>query len=408
MLWLENNPNGSQSNNLLAEGFTSLSNQTYDNYNRNVRTAGTGILGTINSMTAGGAALFRSREVIIPDLTEGWTARVSRSTGQVFFIHLATGTTQFSVPPGYADPQDTTSMTGTGNKMETLDEEGMDDGNQANESSSAYMATRSTYEPTSPTGLQPCTYPQNALLEGFPTQSNIKFNSEASSFVSNSHSRERGSSTGSTGGIFRRSMDAVYSDAEETALSSNRALWDEGSGYSIADANFSVSSTTDTSSNYSPLFSSMHATHQLSSNTTGTAYIDNDMNLSTGTGSTNHSSAATSNLSVSSASHSNGNIEIYSTITTVNGTTTVNPTYPDDLMTQDNTSTNHTTNVYNDSYIPPSPPATPLYPPSTILPHVGIAMTASPAPADDSSGYFLGQLSPNTTSRNSSDGNLTL
>jgi len=46
---------------------------------------------------------YRSRTVVIEDLPSEWTARVSKHTGYVYFVHTATGATQYSVPSGYAD-----------------------------------------------------------------------------------------------------------------------------------------------------------------------------------------------------------------------------------------------------------------------------------------------------------------
>lgn len=43
------------------------------------------------------------REVEIVGLPEGWTARVSRHSGEVYFINTETGHSQNAVPPGFAD-----------------------------------------------------------------------------------------------------------------------------------------------------------------------------------------------------------------------------------------------------------------------------------------------------------------
>jgi hypothetical protein len=115
-------------------------------------------------------------------------------------------------------------------------------------------------EPISPTGMRPCTIPQNALLEGSPAQSGVKYNSAASSYVGSSGGGERGRGGGAgagAGGAFRSAMDA-YCD-EESACSS-RAVWDEGSsGYSLNDAAYSVSSTTNSTSGGSPVFGGMRS-----------------------------------------------------------------------------------------------------------------------------------------------------
>ena len=47
--------------------------------------------------------LYEPRVVVIEGLDPAWTARVSRRTGQVYFIHIESGATQLAVPPGFAD-----------------------------------------------------------------------------------------------------------------------------------------------------------------------------------------------------------------------------------------------------------------------------------------------------------------
>merc|ERR1711991_155684 len=42
-------------------------------------------------------------DVFIHGLPEGWSAKVSRHTGEIYFVNNATGNTQFAVPPGFAD-----------------------------------------------------------------------------------------------------------------------------------------------------------------------------------------------------------------------------------------------------------------------------------------------------------------
>lgn len=46
---------------------------------------------------------YRSREVVVLDLPEGWGAKVSKTLGTVYFVHLESGHTQNEVPPGFAD-----------------------------------------------------------------------------------------------------------------------------------------------------------------------------------------------------------------------------------------------------------------------------------------------------------------
>jgi hypothetical protein len=249
MLWLENNPTRSYTASYSGNYLPALTFPTnaYPYPNNGLPSGYSGFT------QAKSAPLFRSKQIYIPDLTEGWTARVSKSSGQVYFIHLATGTTQFSVPPGYADAgssMDTAvDLSGsTGDNVYT--EEGMVDDSTGDDA-----ARLMQNEPISPTGMRPCTIPQNALLEGSPAQSGVKYNSAASSYVGSSSGGRNGASAG-TGGAFRNAMDA-YSD--EASACSSRAVWDEGSGYSLNDAAFSVSSTTNSTSGGSPVFGSMRA-----------------------------------------------------------------------------------------------------------------------------------------------------
>jgi len=46
---------------------------------------------------------FVGRDVEIVGLPPNWTARVSRHSGEIYFINHLTGKTQSAVPPGYAD-----------------------------------------------------------------------------------------------------------------------------------------------------------------------------------------------------------------------------------------------------------------------------------------------------------------
>ena len=46
---------------------------------------------------------YKPREVVIEGLPAGWTARVSRHSGDIYFVHNATNRSQSCVPPGFAD-----------------------------------------------------------------------------------------------------------------------------------------------------------------------------------------------------------------------------------------------------------------------------------------------------------------
>ena len=65
---------------------------------------------------------YAGRVVVIEGLPLGWTARVSRSTGQVVFLHSESQFEQFQVPPGFADDADgKSSSNGAGNGMSFSD-----------------------------------------------------------------------------------------------------------------------------------------------------------------------------------------------------------------------------------------------------------------------------------------------
>jgi hypothetical protein len=51
-------------------------------------------------------ALFYGKVVEIEGLSSDWTAKVSSTTGCIYFIHNESGHTQHSVPPGFADASD--------------------------------------------------------------------------------------------------------------------------------------------------------------------------------------------------------------------------------------------------------------------------------------------------------------
>ena len=49
---------------------------------------------------------FVSRDVLIHDMPEGWGARVSSTSGEIYFYHIESGHSQREVPPGFADMPD--------------------------------------------------------------------------------------------------------------------------------------------------------------------------------------------------------------------------------------------------------------------------------------------------------------
>jgi hypothetical protein len=394
MLWLENNPTNSYASassfGYPAGGYAypTFSVQNSNHANR-----------SFNKPKA--TPLYRCKQVCISDLTEGWTARVSRSSGQVYFIHLATGTTQFSVPPGYADvgsDHDTAiDLCGGGSKGEAAmkgcnnNGDSDSDGDMDDADDTGGNAVDGRMEPVSPTGLRPCTIPQNALLEGGPARRNVKNNSAASSYVgsgskegSGAKNRSRGSSIG--GGAFRSAMDAYTSDD-----ASDRAVWDDGSsGYSLNDPSFSVSSATNSTCD-SPLFSSLSRPKS-----------------STG-------------ILTASRANGNGNGAAASGLTQQSITQPVVPqqqqqqatTGPQFLSTTSNGFATAAAQPQHYQPAPPPPPGEVGYPltqepaPQAISADSnGIAMLASAPDADNTSDYFIGGYTPQMSSTNTSTGNL--
>lgn len=87
-LWFENNP-GIQSQSTYASYTLSSSGNAYNPVS---------VLPMIRP--EGG---WMKRDVVIEGLDPEWKATVSRTTGQIYFTHIATGVSQQCVPPGFAD-----------------------------------------------------------------------------------------------------------------------------------------------------------------------------------------------------------------------------------------------------------------------------------------------------------------
>lgn len=218
MLWLENNPTNVRSSSYLP-GMGFMGNNggggTYADYQ-----------GTFPRPKS--QPRYRARAVHIEGLPSEWTARVSKTTGYIYFAHIATGVTQYCVPTGFAD------LSGSGSPENAIDLSGTaasnndpDDGNMADDSKDLSMEQE--IEPLSPVSdPQGIHHMQNIMAQNQYQQSGAK------------------SGNTSSGG-FRSAMDEYFSDQ---SVSSSKAVWDEGSGYSLNDPNhtYSVSSTTTNSS----------------------------------------------------------------------------------------------------------------------------------------------------------------
>lgn len=67
---------------------------------------------------------WKGKVVKIEGLDSDWTARVSRSNGQIYFTNNITGVQIYSVPPGFADldPEEVTNQPETNTNVNTNDE----------------------------------------------------------------------------------------------------------------------------------------------------------------------------------------------------------------------------------------------------------------------------------------------
>lgn len=104
LLWIENNPSPYQTYN--PWGFDpAAAASSYSQYNHALLNTSSSIFSqpTLATATSKHPTQWYSREVLIQDFPQDWSARVSRSSGQIDFVHLPTGRRQYSVPPGYAD-----------------------------------------------------------------------------------------------------------------------------------------------------------------------------------------------------------------------------------------------------------------------------------------------------------------
>eukprot|EP01032_Pedospumella_encystans_P026310 gene26310-29720_t len=96
MLWLENNPTSYSSANHIYGASTYAEMPFYP-------TMMPALANPSGFQRPRNQPKYRSRTVVIEDLPSEWTARVSKHTGYVYFVHTASGATQYSVPTGYAD-----------------------------------------------------------------------------------------------------------------------------------------------------------------------------------------------------------------------------------------------------------------------------------------------------------------
>lgn len=271
MLWLENNPTSYSSANHIFGGGTYSELPFYPGM----------MSGAVSSNTfqrPRSQPRYRARTVTIQDLPSEWTARVSKHTGYVYFVHNATGATQYCVPTGYADLSG-----GTGSSQsDALDLSGDqvpnntdEDNDDMEEDSKEGSMEAVRIEPVSPVAdAHSFSMMANTAAHSRPRRSGQKSNSNAThthqSTTNNDNSNKRSA--------FRDAMDEYHSDNSVNSgntASSSKAVWDEGSGYSLNDPAYSVSSTTtnNSSADENSVFGHMasHSRSTFTSTNTNTA-----------------------------------------------------------------------------------------------------------------------------------------
>lgn len=345
-----------------------------------------------------GTPMFRPREVVIEGLPAGWSARVSKHSGQVYFVDQSTGKTQYSVPTGYAD-RDTDGVVELSHSANSHDEEGMADDLDGSMEQDA---------PDSPVAGPPNSIdPRNSRPVAH--RSGVK-----SDGTYNNSTRD------SIGGAFRSAMDdyQAYSDASVASdASSNKAVWDDGSGYSLNDGTYSVSSTTNSTTDNSPVFGSMRGGHAGggTGSLTSTFLSGNNSMLTTASSTSDalNPNTALPQHDTNQNNHSNhnnhsnmqyfGHHSIYGN----QGNHTVN-------CHQNNHNGAHEGPMTQDPT--PTPLDAPLYPQASAgngngnsshsggsRPSSGIAMLGPASEADHSNDYFLGAFTPASSQHSSTN-----
>uniref|UniRef100_A0A7S3GWP7 WW domain-containing protein n=1 Tax=Spumella elongata TaxID=89044 RepID=A0A7S3GWP7_9STRA len=278
MLWLENNPTSYSSANHIYGASTYAEMPFYP--------AMMPVVANPNTFQRPRTQpKFRSRTVIIEDLPGEWTARVSKHTGYVYFVHTATGATQYSVPTGYADlsgtsENDALDLSGDKAPNNSDNDDGMDDDTNSKEGSMEAVGIEPVSPMAEPHGFSSVLH-HTATTTFAPRRSGKKSHSSHSSGRNTNHSTSNNHSEGSA---FRDAMDdyhSVHSDqsvhSDDHTASSSKALWDEGSGYSLNDPAYSVSSTTTNNSS-----ADEHSVfgHMASTNPSNTSFTSTNTNIS--------------------------------------------------------------------------------------------------------------------------------
>jgi len=286
MLWLENNPTSSYSSSYQAAPYAGNAYMEASFYNAKLPAGG--------GSAGGGSAFqrprlqprYRPRQVAIEGLPKEWTARVSKHTGQVYFIHVATGGTQYSVPTGYADlpgsgsPENAIDLsvsekskhrTSRSNRRHNNQSSSGEDGNEEendNEDEDMLDVSKDSdkdsdmedadneIEPLSPVadplGIN--------MMQNTIAQAQYTTHSAKSAPGSAQSGLKSGLKSGGSDSAFRDAMDEYSNNSDANSVNSSKAVWDEGSGYSLNDGPaYSVSSTTTNSSaDDSSVFGSMN------------------------------------------------------------------------------------------------------------------------------------------------------
>lgn len=228
MLWLENNPNShSYGNNYGTLGYNNYLSSC-ENNSKNMIMSCDNQSRSNNCFNRVGKPKFYPRKVVIQGLPDEWRAKVSKYSGLVYFIHVPTGTKQNQVPPGFADASDKSEYPDV---IDMVD----DDSEEIAGNLSANITVKfgdNLYPLECSGGGNTSMYTTSHFMSlngGRVDSCNNRSQSPPPPQVADC---DDGSSTASS---------STTSSDSDSGNGTNKAQWDEGSGYSLAnEPNYSV------------------------------------------------------------------------------------------------------------------------------------------------------------------------
>lgn len=237
LLWIENNPSPSyQTYNPWGSDPTAAAASSYSHYYNHalLNTASSAFSqSTLATPASKPPRQWYSREVIIQDFPQDWSARVSRSSGQIYFVHLPTGRRQYSVPPGYADIPVDMSPNDCDDLCDTKTEVLIDDD----------YPTKLSPDEEGPLGHDDQTSLSSLLTHRFKGDYNMLTTAESlpgaatavdpSMLIDNNRSNNQNYFTKNDKALEGEDMTIDY--ASRSNASSTRALHDENSVYTITN-----------------------------------------------------------------------------------------------------------------------------------------------------------------------------